>query len=401
MTGVYDEAPIQEQANLIKEILSFKDHPLTIGILYNPGEANSVTTTEVSTAAKSLVNKVDAIYIPNDNTLISALDAVLKVSQEHKIPVFSSDPESSFKSLNILPSIKPDKASWMNWLKLIIQKFVGQKADIIVAIPTTPAQAAAQITQGSKIPVVFASVTDPVGTKLVIDPQKPEGNITGLKRLGIIYNPGEANSVILLEKTQSAAKDEGINLVAIPASKTSEVLTAAQNLIGKIDAIFINNDNTALAAFDAVTKENQIILDVAGGTGDIAIGIQKAYPHLDLDVMGILHNLHWCNGNAESLPIPDQSIDIYTIVFGLRNVADKEKALLEAFRAYDTYSFNVLPLLGKYVAKDQDAYQYLVESIRQFPDQQTLINKMDAAGFTKTAFENWWGGIAALHWGTS
>ena len=156
----------------------------------------------------------------------------------------------------------------------IIQKFVGQKADIIVAIPTTPAQAAAQITQGSKIPVVFASVTDPVGTKLVIDPQKPEGNITGvsnfievkkqieafrkilpgLKRLGIIYNPGEANSVILLEKTQSAAKDEGINLVAIPASKTSEVLTAAQNLIGKIDAIFINNDNTALAAFDAVTK---------------------------------------------------------------------------------------------------------------------------------------------------
>jgi len=117
MTGVYDEAPIQEQANLIKEILSFKDHPLTIGILYNPGEANSVSmiekmsealkklniniikvaasaTTEVSTAAKSLVNKVDAIYIPNDNTLISALDAVLKVSQEHKIPVFSSDPES-------------------------------------------------------------------------------------------------------------------------------------------------------------------------------------------------------------------------------------------------------------------------------------------------------------------
>ena len=113
-----------------------------------------------------------------------------------------------------------------------------------------------------------------MGTKLVIDPQKPEGNITGvsnfievkkqikafrkilpgLKRLGIIYNPGEANSVILLEKTQSAAKDEGINLVAIPASKTSEVLTAAQNLIGKIDAIFINNDNTALAAFDAVTK---------------------------------------------------------------------------------------------------------------------------------------------------
>ncbi|MBY0461973.1 MAG: ABC transporter substrate-binding protein [Alphaproteobacteria bacterium] len=156
----------------------------------------------------------------------------------------------------------------------IIQKFVGQKADIIVAIPTTPAQAAAQITQGSKIPVVFASVTDPVGTKLVINPQKPEGNITGvsnfvdvekqikafrkilpgLKRLGFIYNPGEANSVILLEKTQSAAKAEDITVIAIAASKTSEVLPAALNLVGKVDAIFINNDNTALAAFDAVTK---------------------------------------------------------------------------------------------------------------------------------------------------
>jgi demethylmenaquinone methyltransferase/2-methoxy-6-polyprenyl-1,4-benzoquinol methylase len=188
-------------------------------------------------------------------------------------------------------------------------------------------------------------------------------------------------------------------------------------------------------------KENQTILDVAGGTGDIAIGIQKAYPHLGLKVMvcdltlpmieegrnnainkGILHDLHWCNGSAESLPIPDQSIDIYTIVFGLRNVADKEKALLEAYRvlkpgghffclefshpvlpilskAYDTYSFKVLPLLGKYVAKDQDAYQYLVESIRQFPDQQTLIDKMNTAGFKETAYENWWGGIAAIHWG--
>lgn len=130
ITGVYDEAPIQEQANLIKEILGSKDHPLTIGILYNPGEANSVSmiermsealkklninvlkvaasaTTEVSTATKSLVNKVDAIYIPNDNTLISALDAVLKVSQEHKIPVFSSDPESVEKGC--LATIAPNQ----------------------------------------------------------------------------------------------------------------------------------------------------------------------------------------------------------------------------------------------------------------------------------------------------
>lgn len=189
-------------------------------------------------------------------------------------------------------------------------------------------------------------------------------------------------------------------------------------------------------------KENQTVLDVAGGTGDIAINIQKAYPHLDLKVMvcdltlpmieegrnnaintGMIHNLYWCNGSAENLPIPDKSIDVYTIVFGLRNVADKEKALLEAARVlkpgghffclefsqpiipmlskiYDAYSFNVLPLLGKYIARDQDAYQYLVESIRQFPDQKTLLQKMNNAGFKEAAYENWWGGIAALHWAT-
>jgi len=188
-------------------------------------------------------------------------------------------------------------------------------------------------------------------------------------------------------------------------------------------------------------KPGQMILDVAGGTGDIAIGIQKTHPHLDLNVMvcdltlpmiergrdrslddGLARNLHWCNGSAEDLPIPSQSIDIYTIVFGLRNVADKEKALKEAARVlkpggyffclefskpivpmlsklYDVYSFNFLPLLGKYVAQDQDAYQYLVESIRQFPDQETLRHKMQEAGFHEAFYENWWGGIAALHWG--
>ncbi len=163
----------------------------------------------------------------------------------------------------------------------IVQKFVGQKSSVIVAIGTTPAQAAAQVTQGSNIPVVFASVTDPVGTKLVTNPEKPEQNVTGVSnfvaverqlkiflkilpsmtRLGYIYNPGEANSVTLLEKTQVATKKEGITLVTTPASKTSEVLSAAQNLVGKVDAIFVNNDNTALAAFDAVAKigaENKI-----------------------------------------------------------------------------------------------------------------------------------------------
>lgn len=188
-------------------------------------------------------------------------------------------------------------------------------------------------------------------------------------------------------------------------------------------------------------KKGDTVLDVAGGTGDIAIGIKKTYPHLDLNVIvcdltpsmveegrdrainqGHLNKLYWTSGNGEALPVPDNSVDLYTIAFGLRNVADKEQVLTEAKRvlkpggsffclefshpvlpllskAYDTYSFNVLPILGKYVANDQDAYQYLVESIRQFPDQETLLHKMKEIGFSETAYENWWGGITALHFG--
>ena len=156
----------------------------------------------------------------------------------------------------------------------IVQKFVGQKASLIVAIGTTPAQAAAQITQNTNIPVVFVSVTDPVGAKLIINPKQPEGNVTGvsnfvpieqqfelfkkliptLKKLGIIYNPGEANSVSMMEKMQLAADKMNLTLVPSVASKTGDVPAAAKNLMGKVDAVFVNNDNTALAAFDAVSK---------------------------------------------------------------------------------------------------------------------------------------------------
>ena len=188
-------------------------------------------------------------------------------------------------------------------------------------------------------------------------------------------------------------------------------------------------------------KRGDTILDVAGGTGDIAIGIKETYPHLDLNITvcdltssmveegrdrsinkGYLNKISWACGNAETLPISDNSVDLYTIAFGLRNIADKEKTLREANRvlkpggsffclefshpvlpllskAYDAYSFNVLPILGKYVASDQEAYQYLVESIRKFPDQETLLHKTKEAGFFEAGFESWWGGITALHYG--
>ncbi|MCX7337844.1 MAG: bifunctional demethylmenaquinone methyltransferase/2-methoxy-6-polyprenyl-1,4-benzoquinol methylase UbiE [Alphaproteobacteria bacterium] len=188
-------------------------------------------------------------------------------------------------------------------------------------------------------------------------------------------------------------------------------------------------------------RSGDSILDVAGGTGDIAIGLQQRYPHLNLSVCvcdlthpmltvgrdrainnGLLRNLTWCCGDAENLPIPDQSVDLYTIAFGLRNVTNKESALAEAVRVlkpggqffclefshvtaplpaklYDWYSFSALPFLGHHIAQNKDAYQYLAESIRTFPDQETLVKMMKAAGFNGVKYENWLNGVVSVHSG--
>jgi demethylmenaquinone methyltransferase/2-methoxy-6-polyprenyl-1,4-benzoquinol methylase len=130
----------------------------------------------------------------------------------------------------------------------------------------------------------------------------------------------------------------------------------------------------------------------------------------------------WTVGDAMALPFPNAHADAYVISFGIRNVADVQKALDEARRvlkpggrflclefsrptaeamrrAYDAYSFKVIPAIGEVVAKDRDSYQYLVESIRRFPDQKTLQGMMDRAGFTRTGYTNYSGGVVALHHG--
>jgi putative ABC transport system substrate-binding protein len=149
----------------------------------------------------------------------------------------------------------------------IAQKFIGQQVDLMVAIGTPAAQAALNAARTTNTPVIFASVTDPKSANL-------SGNITGVsnlvpvenhfdlisqilpatKRLGIIYNPGDANSVTLVEKMQALAIQKGLDLVLATVSKTSEVPAAAQSLMGKVDAVFVNNDNTALAAFDGIAR---------------------------------------------------------------------------------------------------------------------------------------------------
>ena len=185
-------------------------------------------------------------------------------------------------------------------------------------------------------------------------------------------------------------------------------------------------------------RPGQLLLDVAGGTGDIAqrflakagTGARVVVCDLTPAMLavgrdraidkGIIAGIDWVAGDAQALPLADRSVDAYTIAFGLRNVAEIDKALAEARRVlkpggrflclefsqvvlpqlkqlYDLYSFRVLPWMGRLVAGDRDAYVYLVESIRRFPAQQELASRMAAAGLERTSYRNLSGGIAALH----
>ena len=187
-------------------------------------------------------------------------------------------------------------------------------------------------------------------------------------------------------------------------------------------------------------KRGDTILDLAGGTGDLAakfsriVGSEGKVVLSDINGsmlengrtrltdMGIAGNIEYVQANAECLPFPDNHFNIITIAFGLRNVTDKDKALRSMLRTlkpggklmvlefskpvvpglntvYDQYSFKLLPLIGKLVANDADSYRYLAESIRMHPDQETLKGMMDEAGFEQTTYHNMTGGIVALHIG--
>jgi putative ABC transport system substrate-binding protein len=162
----------------------------------------------------------------------------------------------------------------------ISQKFIGEQAATIVTIGTNVAQACLQAIQqsGSKTPMVFASVTDPVLARLITSAKLPQPGVTGvsnyvpakdqfaffkkllphIKTLGVVYNPGEANSAVLLEEIQKTGKEFGIEIVEAVASRTSDVSTATQSLLSKVDAIVVNNDNTALASFDSVVASARL-----------------------------------------------------------------------------------------------------------------------------------------------
>lgn len=182
------------------------------------------------------------------------------------------------------------------------------------------------------------------------------------------------------------------------------------------------------------------LLDVAGGTGDIALryctasGPNATAVLCDInpgmltvgrqrvEAAGLMNRIAINAGNAEALPFPDKSFDAYTIAFGIRNVTHIDAALREAYRVlrpggrfmclefsevqvplldrlYDLHSFEVIPRLGKLAAGDAQPYQYLVESIRNFPDQESFAKMIRDAGFSQVSYRNLTGGVAAMHSG--
>ncbi len=231
-----------------------------------------------------------------------------------------------------------------------------------------------------------------------------------------------------------------------PGEKTRRVRGVFDSVAGKYDVM---NDLMSFgvhrlwkrfALSQTGLRPGQTALDLAGGTGDLAreltrqVGAEGTVVLADInDQMlavgrqrladaGVFGNVRYAQVNAEALPFPDNHFDCITIAFGLRNVTDKEKALAAMYRVlkpggrllvlefsqptapglkpvYDWYSFKLLPLMGKLVAGDAASYQYLAESIRMHPDQETLKTMLTSAGFARCLYYNLSGGIVALHLG--
>ena len=246
-----------------------------------------------------------------------------------------------------------------------------------------------------------------------------------------------------MNKSDSETTDFGFQQIPL-ADKAAKIGAVFQSVAAHYDVM---NDLMSLGAHRywkhfalklTQLRPGQTALDLAAGSGDLALGLQRQVGHngrvvvADINASmlqrartrlldaGLVQNIDYLQLDAEALPFPANYFDVITIGFGLRNVARKQQALHSMQRvlkpggrllvlefskplfgwlqkAYDLYSFNVIPKLGEYIANDKDSYQYLVESIRMHPDQNTLTNLLREQGFDHVEVFNLSGGIVAVH----
>jgi demethylmenaquinone methyltransferase / 2-methoxy-6-polyprenyl-1,4-benzoquinol methylase len=250
-----------------------------------------------------------------------------------------------------------------------------------------------------------------------------------------------------MTKLKSDSETTHFGFTEVPiAEKKSRVADVFHSVAGKYDLM---NDLMSFGVHrlwkrftltEAAARPGQVILDVAGGTGDLTKAFSKkvgatgkvilsdinekmlAQGRIRLLNEGISGNVVYVQADAENLPFPDNYFDCITIAFGLRNVTDKPAALASLYRVlkpggkllvlefskpampllqtlYEKYSFHVIPKLGKWICNDEHSYQYLVESIRMHPSQETLKTMMESAEFEDVKYFNLTGGIVALHKG--
>ncbi|ATF09288.1 bifunctional demethylmenaquinone methyltransferase/2-methoxy-6-polyprenyl-1,4-benzoquinol methylase UbiE [Candidatus Enterovibrio altilux] len=235
---------------------------------------------------------------------------------------------------------------------------------------------------------------------------------------------------------QTVAQEDKINKVADVFHNVS----AKYDLMNDIMSMGMHRIWKRFTINCSGARPGQHVLDLAGGTGDltakfsrivggtgqvILADINNSMLNVGRDKLrnlGIVGNVTYVQANAEELPFPDDCFDCITIGFGLRNVTDQNSALRSMYRVlklggrllvlefskpviaplskiYDAYSFHVLPKIGKIIANNSESYRYLAESIRMHPDQETLKDMMEDAGFEQTKYFNLTGGIVALHRG--